>query len=76
MGFQVSLKKSKIPITNSYASFEVLIDDNVEINQVGKFKYLGALWKAEIKRRIQQGQKIVESRNSLWWDRNLLRMTD
>lgn len=42
MGLQISLKKTKFFVINSDASVEVLIEDNVEITQVEKLKYLGA----------------------------------
>ena len=76
-GLQVSLKKTEYLAVNSNACFEVFIDDNVQIQQVDKFKYLGAtinnegLGKEEIQTRIQKSKQVIGCLNSLWWDRKL-----
>lgn len=76
-GLQVSLKKTEYLAVNSNACFEVFINDNVQIQQVDKFKYLGAtinnegLGKEEIQTRIQKSKQVIGCLNSLWWDRNL-----
>lgn len=77
----ISLKKTEYLVTNSDAKFEVLINEDIEIKQVEKFKYLGYcidkndLGETKIKDRIKQGRKIVESLNSLWWDKNISKKT-
>ena len=57
-GLEMSLAKRKYLVINSDARFQVLINDNVEIKQVEKFKYLGSyldknvLGELEIKYRL------------------------
>jgi Reverse transcriptase (RNA-dependent DNA polymerase) len=80
-GLQVSLKKTEYLAVNTDANFEVLINDDVEIKQVEKFKYLGAtlnkngLGRQEILTRVQNGKRVVGCLNSVWWDRHISRKT-
>lgn len=73
-------KQSTWSLTSTH--FEVLTNDDVgwcwtQIQQVDKFKYLGAsinkngIRKEEIRTKIQNNKKVIGCFNSLWWDRNI-----
>ena len=59
----------------------LLISEGESIKEVDKFKYLGTLTTKEgigspdIQLRIEQARRILESLNSIWWDKNISRNT-
>ena len=76
-GLEVSLDKTEYLVINSDAKFEVLINDDVQVRQVDKFKYLGTvidkdgIGYQEICHRIQKARNVVGALNSIWWDKNI-----
>lgn len=76
-GLEVSLEKTEYLVINSEAKFEVLINDDAQIKQVDKYKYLGTvvdgngIGSENIRFRIQQARKVVGALNSIWWDKDI-----
>lgn len=76
-GLKVNTKKTEYLVTNSVAKFTILINDETEIKQVDKYKYLGVtittdgFGSAEIKSRIEQSKRIIGCLNSVWWDKHI-----
>lgn len=78
-GLQVSLEKTEYLVVNTDTKFEVLINEETQVKQVNRFKYLGVtidrdgIGQTEIQSKIQKARNIVGALNSVWWNNNISR---